>query len=209
MSASKLHRSTKRVPAEPGALPAGAGKRAKSVGADAGGRPPPNIEDEELRCVDVDEGLSAAPAASGPPLLGSLRVDIMPSHPRHCPKSRFMFCYAKCAALKRMMGGAVVTAAPAPTEAEPNAIAMVVVGSGRTAGFGDTEAAAFAEGLAAGLVQLGVGRAPSWSEVDFDVYAGPSNAEGEVPPAVAACSGFERGVPASERTCDADCGCCY
>jgi hypothetical protein len=146
---------------------------------------------------------------SGAQHLGSVRVWIMDTHPRHCSIATTNFCYARCSPIKALRDqpkAAVIHAVRTPDD--ECGIAVHINGE-RAASFDPEQEMAFLAAIDAGQVILDRGVAVSWGEIDFDVRAGPANQGATVPREVLACDGFERGVLARQRMCDGnDCPCC-
>ena len=158
--------------------------------------------DDSLVCAAADEDDDMDGRAQH---LGSVRVWIMETHPRHCHQSPWSFCYARCRPIKALLtkGAAKIRAVR-----DEHGIAIHINGA-PAAAFDREREAAFVAAMDTGQVIFDSGVAASWAEIDFDVLAGPANPTAAVPPGVQACEGFEEGVHARDRTCDGnDCGCC-
>ena len=160
-----------------------------------------------VQCDPCDAVEDGRPATSSAQPLGSVRVWIMDTHPRHCTISPGSFCYARCDPIKALLTkGASIYAVRAPHG--ERGIAIYINGV-PAAAFDSEQETAFVSALDTGQVVLDKGIARSWAEIDFDVLAGPANQAAAVPREVQACDGFERGVLARDRFCDGnDCPCC-
>uniref|UniRef100_A0A7S0JII1 Uncharacterized protein n=1 Tax=Calcidiscus leptoporus TaxID=127549 RepID=A0A7S0JII1_9EUKA len=150
--------------------------------------------------------------------LGSIRIDFMDTHPAYCTANSRAFCYARCEILGKMMskmlrGTAAVALTATRSMADTGEETILIVCNGIVIGrvSGDT-AAILASAIAAGELALMGGRAPSWSEADFDIFLlGPRKeaTESEWTSRLFRCNGFEPHVWAEKRDCSSgSCECC-
>lgn len=130
-----------------------------------------------------------------------------------------MFCYAKCAILKKMISkmlngtSAISMTAERDEENDDGHIFLIKCNGRAVGGFGGKVAQTLASALDAGqLALVGGNRAPSWSEADFDVFHNGADEEGAREwkrRLDAVDQSFEADVWAKERVCSSgNCDCC-